>query len=526
VCLLLAGAPARPADTQAPPAPQAAGKPAISAAVRNLGDASWRIREDAQKQLIDAGAPAIEELRKALQSEDVEVRQRAQNILQVISKGMLEGASQAVEKARLWKAPAKDGVASPAAVASGVVCFFTFNGTLRAVDANTGKGKWDFEDLVKEAPPQQRNITQMIGGLPTLPAPVLWKGQVYVSSPNGRLYALDLQGGQVRWKSATAEGFSPPAVAGGRVYAAGAAKDVRALDAASGKEAWRADLEGGSGVRPVVIGPTVYVAARDGGLYAFDANGARRDLAADLRDVTDLVATADGGLVARSAEGIVRVDLSTGRPAWNYPLPADRAQGGVVIAQGVIGPGGRNARLWRPQREDSLVAAGGALYASAGGQVHAIDAATGKSLWTYKPEVPEDEGGAGNAMVLANGGAIVVMGAQGRVLVRGGGMAGGLSVPCVEGDRLYVASPAGLHGVDLKTHQELWRLPSKEIITVRPAVWDGVLYYGTGDFSGGGNAAVIVAARAGAQAGQANPANQQPDTEAALHAVRLKAAAR
>jgi hypothetical protein len=152
-------------------------------------------------------------------------------------------------------------------------------------------------------------------------------------------------------------------------------------------------------------------------------------------------------------------------------------------------------------------------------------------------------------------GGAVVIGGQGRIIFKGVGMGGGgLSLPCVADGTMYVASPAGLHAVDLKTRQELWRLDSKEQIAARPVVIDGVLYYGTaeqivaggGGFGGGGAVFInngpgmvaqgqaqqqakiaVVAPPAGGLANPAPAAQAQSDeTGPALHAIKLKTAAK
>lgn len=506
-------------------------KAPVAENVKKLGDSSWRAREDAQKDLIDSGGAAVEELEKALKSEDTEVRQRAESTLEAIRKNLREGSSQAIAKNRLWKSSVKAGVGSPVAAAGGTVCFMGINGTLRAVDAN-GKPKWVLDDVVKERA-ANRQVTSY--GTPTYAAPRIADGVVYVSSQTGRVYAVDLDSGEVKWKSASADGFTWPEVAGGVVYVGGTDKGVFAINAATGKQVWRAELAGGATVRPVLIGPTLYVAGRDGSIYAFDANsGQGKTLASGMGGVTDLVATADGGLVARAAEAIVSLDLSTGKPKWTYPVPGASAMPQVVMLQALVvrqqnAPGNSSPRH---QGEDSVIVAGDCLCLSVYQEVHAVDAATGKQKWVYKPEAKADDAAA-NGAAGANMQGVVVMGGQGRVILRGRnvigfGGAGAMSVPCIEGTTMYVADAAGLHAIDVKTRQELWRLESG-IISARPTVIDGILYYGTnGPQAAGGGAVVMinVAGPAGqAQAPQADQPKQAQadDSEPALHAIRLKA---
>jgi outer membrane protein assembly factor BamB len=525
---------------------------AIEEMVKNLGAASWREREDAQNALVGAGAPAVEELEKALKTDDAEVRQRAETALAAIRKNLAEGASEAAARGRIWKSPVKEGVASPAAAGEGVVCFLAGDGTLRAVDAKTGKPKWTFEDLDKDA--HAGNGNQFIVGAPSRPAPVIAGGLVFVSAQLGRLFAIDLATGEAKWKSASTEGFAPPVAAGGKVFAAGTYKDVHAMDSVTGKEIWNCSLEAGSAVRPAVSGSKVYVAARDNAVYAIDADtGAKKKLAENLADATDLLVTKGGDVVVRTSEAVVCLD-GEGKQKWALALAAAGGNTGgavfqlqavMVQANAANGTAAANNRAPVRQPSDATLAAiDGTLYAVAAGQVHAIESASGKELWSYKPASKEDAaaggGGAGNAQVNVQVGGAVVIGGQGRVFMRGMGMSlSDLSLPCVDGGTMFVASPAGLHAVDLKTRQELWRLESKQQIAARPVVIDGVLYYGTSDQISanlGGGAGVFInngqmmkqvqAPNAAPQAAGAAGKAQDDDAGPVLNAIKLKTAAK
>jgi outer membrane protein assembly factor BamB len=502
-------------------------KSAVAEKVKQLGDNAWKTREEAQRDLVAAGESALEEVEKALQNDDPEIKQRCQSILEAIRKNLREGASQTAGKGRLWTSPVKEGVASPAAKGGGVLCFLSFDGFLRAVDANTGKALWTFEDLVKES--DAKNLQRMVAGLPTFPAPVIADGLVFASAQFGRAYAIDLAHGEIKWKSASADGFAPPAVGGGKAFLAGTEKDLRCLDVATGKWTWRADLEGGCTARPAVVGEAVYVAGREGSLYSYAVkDGARKVAAADLAGMTDLLALANGELVVRTVDALICIDPDGNKQKWNCPLPQDPMRAQFAMA---FGAGGRRGGKMPapPQAEDGIVAAGDALYTTAAGQVHAVEASTGKLLWTFKPESKDDENAGANGMMNIRQGAIV-LGGQGRFFVRNTGT-GMLSNPCVVGQTMYVASPDGLHAVELKARQELWRLATKGVIAARPMAIDGVLYYGTSDLAalgGGGAAGVVMVAGPNGVAVQqpAQPKAEQPaDSEYGLNALRLKAPA-
>ena len=67
----------------APPATVSAAR--ITALIEQLGDDSFDRREAASKALIDIGVPAVPFLRKATTSKDLEIRCRAERVIQAIA---------------------------------------------------------------------------------------------------------------------------------------------------------------------------------------------------------------------------------------------------------------------------------------------------------------------------------------------------------------------------------------------------------------------------------------------------------
>ena len=59
-------------------------QPAISEMIKSLGDASFELREKAEKDLGLVGEPALEQLRKARKSEDPEIRRRTESLIKKI----------------------------------------------------------------------------------------------------------------------------------------------------------------------------------------------------------------------------------------------------------------------------------------------------------------------------------------------------------------------------------------------------------------------------------------------------------
>ncbi|HUS47149.1 MAG TPA: PQQ-binding-like beta-propeller repeat protein [Phycisphaerae bacterium] len=482
--------------------------------VRKLGSESWRTREEAQKELIRRGEPAVDELTKAMDSDDPEVRQRAEATLKAIRKEARESKDKAILESVLWKSSVKEGVASAPAVSKGVVCFMGSDGSLRAVDAKTGKAKWSFQD--KEAAKEQARAPgpQVVTGGAQGPAPLIADGTVYVSARAGHIYAVDLATGRLKWKSASADGFGPPAIAGGVLYVGGTDGGVYALDAATGKQSWRGELPNGAAVAPVVVGKTVYVADKDKNVHALAAaTGQKRTLASGLTAaVVGMVAVGDEMLVVRTTDGLTALDLRTGQSKWSHPLPTHQPLQAMNVRFQVAG-GQINAADIAAQYDGAgrPVLQAGVLYAAGTNEIHAIDAASGKQLWSYKPKPKAGQAQAQVRQVFVGNAGVVVIGGQGRVIMQGVGTRL-ISPPCIDGGMMYVGSSYGLHAVELKTRQELWRLETTQPVQLCPTAADGTLYFAAG--SGLQNMAIAAGAR---------PAQQQPPTE--LSAVKLLAPA-
>lgn len=108
-------------------------------------------------------------------------------------------------------------------------------------------------------------------------APAIAGGRAYVPAATsegdgGRLRALDLDTGEAAWTARVPNEAASPAVAGDRIYVAGAGAVV-ALDA-SGAERWRTEI-GTSGAPPALAAETVVIACADGtlrGLHADDGS--------------------------------------------------------------------------------------------------------------------------------------------------------------------------------------------------------------------------------------------------------------
>jgi outer membrane protein assembly factor BamB len=92
-----------------------------------------------------------------------------------------------------WKAQMSSDVLSPPAVGEGVVVVHSVDNRIVAFDAQTGVRRWNTQ---RTAPPL------VLRGAPGL---VIDSGTVYAAMPGGKLLALTINNGGVRWEAAVAE---------------------------------------------------------------------------------------------------------------------------------------------------------------------------------------------------------------------------------------------------------------------------------------------------------------------------------
>ena len=104
--------------------------------------------------------------------------------------------------------------------------------------------------------------------------PAVENGVGYSGSASGLITAFDTATGTIRWQE-TVEGTARPlAVADGVVYVpADAERRVYALDAQTGDELWRFELDAGIDCCIAVAHGSVFVGTRAGSVYAIGGDG-------------------------------------------------------------------------------------------------------------------------------------------------------------------------------------------------------------------------------------------------------------
>lgn len=290
------------------------------------------------------------------------------------------------------------------------------------------------------APPFRKVWTFRAQALLEYP-PVVAFGRLYFAANDGDVFAINAKSGKRAWKRATGRcQAASPAVSGRLVFVTfmnrrpcnrkqlkGLTGRITAYYAGSGKVRWTRTI-GPSESSPAVVGGTVYVGDWNGRVWSFAG--------------------------------------STGRLRWVRRIASSQLKGALAIS-------------------------GNRLYAGDyGGHLYALDARTGKELWRGSSQ--ERLGGRGNfySTPTAAYGRVYLGNTDGKVYsfgatsgeVRWSHSTGGYvySSPAVWKQRVYIGSYSGdFVCLDAATGNVKWTFKANGKISGSPTVMNGVVYFAT-----------------------------------------------
>lgn len=315
-------------------------------------------------------------------------------------------------------------------------------------------------------------------------APAIADGRVYAAAVEGGVRAFDLQTGATIWQYKSELTLSGgPGAGEGLVVVGSLDGDVVALDAASGAQKWTAKVTNEVVAAPVIGQNTVLVRSNDGRITAFDAtSGERRwfwnhDLPALSVRGNDSPVLGPGFAFVGNDDGtIVALSLVDGRPLWDQ-----------IVGQ----PDGRT-ELDRMADVDGTPALDGTtLFASSyKKQTLAVDAPSGRPLWSQEHGGPGRVGVASDRVVVADPSGIVwaLDKSGGSTLWQQAGLARrNLSGAAVQGEFAVVGDVEGyLHWLRLDNGDLGARVRAgSDPVRAAPVVVDGILIVQTsgGDLS-------------------------------------------
>jgi outer membrane protein assembly factor BamB len=132
----------------------------------------------------------------------------------------------------------------------------TFESEVLGIDLRARKIAWTYRDPERE--------------FPYYSSAALAGGRVIVGGRDKAVHAIDAATGKSAWKFVTrARVDSSPVVAGGRVYVGSSDGKLYGLDAATGKKDWEYEIGDAITASPAIGGARIVVAAQDGRIYCF-----------------------------------------------------------------------------------------------------------------------------------------------------------------------------------------------------------------------------------------------------------------
>lgn len=332
---------------------------------------------------------------------------------------------------------------------------------------------WEFDVSVDHENGQEYKDGKLEGS-----APAVVDGTVYFGDSNrgieqDYLHAVDAADGRQQWRFAARGVRTSPAVDDGTVYFGDSNGDLVAVDAASGDEQWRFSTEERLTSAPKVADGTVYFGGRDGTFYALEASSGVVSWTYDYhRDngnvgVWTEPAVADGTVFA----------TTRGRGTL-YVYAFDAASGDVVWKNGLVDVGTSHTPLTAP------AAANGMVYLGDPEQdvLRALDAATGEYVWRsqnldFHREAGPAVAGCTVFVGTAGGNLVAVNAATGEKLWRAG-LGGAVRVsPAVANGVVYVGDDGGqFHAIDAASGDRLWATRLGGSVLASPVVSDGAVY--------------------------------------------------
>ena len=182
----------------------------------------------------------------------------------------------ATDRSRLWNdipittttsggagcAPATTGLAiySTPVVSNGLVYVAGYNGKIYAITVDRGTIRWTY--------PPETNLQPLIGGI------TIVDNRLYFASSSGRVYALAADTGDPLWGTPFQSGskiWATPLIVGDTLYIGSFDKKMYAVDSSNGQTKWSFETEGAIISTPALQDNTLYFGSFDRFFYAIDA---------------------------------------------------------------------------------------------------------------------------------------------------------------------------------------------------------------------------------------------------------------
>jgi len=192
--------------------------------------------------------------------------------------------------------------------------------------------------------PARQAWTLNVGALDPIQRLAVVDQQVFVANAAGAVHAIDAQNGQSLWRVDVGSRLSTGVGADG-VTAAVVTVDNELVVVRATGEAWRTRLSSRVFTPPLVAGQRVFVLGADRSVTAFDGtNGARlwqqspRVADALVLQQPSLLAPFGNTLLVGISGRLLALDPNTGRPLWEAPVATPRGVNEIERLVDLVGP--------------------------------------------------------------------------------------------------------------------------------------------------------------------------------------------
>lgn len=209
-------------------------------------------------------------------------------------------------------------------VVSNGVCYFASGATVFAVDASTGSLKWKY--------PKEKTLDGNVRG--TL---CVYDGHVFFGSGDKNIYCLDASTGAIQWflNTGGAVRTAPIVTDSGMLIVGSDDNTVRALDPATGKSMWQKPFIGTDDISVGIAASSsiVVVSSMDGNTYGLNLTNGKPKWQYRLPSAPGNNSPVIAGdiVLMTFSNKIMGISLRSGQLKWQLVMPSDVTANPVVV---------------------------------------------------------------------------------------------------------------------------------------------------------------------------------------------------
>jgi len=187
---------------------------------------------------------------------------------------------------------------------------------------------------------------------------VISEDAIYAASSTGTVYALDIDGNKLMWKSKVGEMAVTPEISNDLVFI-GTDEGLHAIDKETGNVKWEQLVTEDISSKPIVTNDLVIVGCSDGNIYAFDVDSGKKIWNYDFSDTTHVSEVRLGNIYIGSGDTCYAFDIADNEILWEYKA------GSPITAS--------------PRINGETV-----YFGSWNGDIYAVDSISGDLRWKYE----------------------------------------------------------------------------------------------------------------------------------------------